>query len=85
MCEIRITCLKKKERVGRVSFFFFFFFFLFFFCVELYHNYQIYLDFTHTSHKILLSLFGYPDVSKCIDRMANSVDPDQTSCRSSLI
>ena len=41
---------KKIGRVGRDSFFY----------VELYHNYQIYLDFAHTSHKILLCLFGYP-------------------------
>ena len=43
------------------------------FYVDLYHNYQIYLDFAHTTHKSLLSLF----MSKSTDRMANSVDLDQ--------
>ena len=45
--------------------------------MELYHNYQIYLDFTHTlnfTKSVWLSL----DVYKNIDRMANNVDPDQT-------
>ena len=43
-----------------ILFFFYFFIYFFFFFVELYHSYKIYLDFAHTSHKILPSLFGYP-------------------------
>ena len=50
---------KKVWQVGILFFFFFFFIYIFFY-VELLHNYQIYLDFAHASHKILLSLFGYP-------------------------
>ena len=62
--------------------FFFFVFFLHFY-VELYHNYQIYLEFAHISHKTLLSLFVYPKVClklliEWVDRMANSIDPHQT-------
>ena len=47
----------------------------------MYHNYQIYLDFAHTSHTILLSVKSLAileiDVSKSTDRMANSVDSAQ--------
>ena len=35
---------------------------IFFFFCKLYYNYQIYMGFAHTSHKILLSLFGYPKI-----------------------
>ena len=70
---------KKIGRVGRDCFFFFFFFYIFFY-VELYHNYQIYLDFAQTSQKIFTkSVWLSLDVSKSTDRMANSVDPDQTA------
>ena len=50
--------LEKIGRVGR-DFFFFFFFFTFFFMKN---NTKIikYMWTTHISHKILLSLFGYP-------------------------
>ena len=33
----------------------------------------------HISHKILLSVWLSLDVSNSTDRMANSVDPDQTA------
>ena len=40
----------------------------------------MYLDFAHTSHKILLSLIWlFLDVSKSTDRMANCFNPDQTA------
>ena len=49
---------KKIGWIGRETFVSIYLFLHFY--VELYHNYQIYLDFMHTSHTILLSPFGYP-------------------------
>ena len=39
----------------------------------------MYLDFAHTSHKILLSVWLYLNLTNSTNRMANSVDYDQTA------
>ena len=70
---------KKIDWVGRDLFFFLFFFT---FCIQ---NCTKVAKYTWTRHnnslKILPSLFDFPwfDVSKSIDRMTNSVHPDQTT------
>ena len=53
--------------------------FLFFFFMKNNTIYQIYLGSAHNSHKFYQTCLLSLDVSKSTDRMANSVDPDQTA------
>ena len=49
-----------SEKIGSVGRNSFFFLCVCFYVDFYFYDYQIYLDLEHTSHKILLSLFGYP-------------------------